>query len=148
MDSLTALWGGEEASERRKPSRAKWAAKAIWVAMIAAIVILMVQVQHIAKTLVAIRDQVDDLNLRQVATDAQARLLTMGVNSIGLRVAKLDNQMYTPLEVSGFRNKDRFAPSNYATELSLFKSMSPAEQQEYLTMTKEAKQAKYGAVLK
>jgi len=39
------------------------------------------------------------------------------------------------------------SPFSYDKELNLFKSMSPNDQAEYLELSKEMKQAKYGAQL-
>lgn len=147
MDTLNALWGGAESPSRRSINIARVARAAIPIAMIAAIVVLIFQVHFLSNEVAVARERnIAAFNQVTTASDRIQKVI-LGVDRIGMRVAALDMKVYTPIEISGFHNKDRFASAGYMTELSLFKAMPPAEQHEYLTMTKEAKQAKYGARL-
>lgn len=77
-------------------------------------------------------------------------LTNAAVNQLGTRIATLDKQSYNsliPISLSSletFRGKDHLVSGGYLNELELFKSLSPMDQHNYINMSREQKQSKYG----
>jgi hypothetical protein len=132
--------------------------KKLWVAIYVVMAILIItSIVFAVLNMVEQRKQIAQANIDMQSYITQLGIMASRTNQIstsldqlGLRVSDLDHKAYTlvtpSLTKSGFQGKDRFISINYLAELELFKSLSPADQSDYLNMSKDAKRTKYPAL--
>lgn len=129
--------------------------KKLWMAIYVVMIVLIItsivfavlnmieQRKQIAKANIDMQSYVTQLGVMASRTNQ----ISTSLDQLGLRVSDLDHKSYTlvtpSLTKSGFQGKERFISINYLAELELFKSLSPADQSDYLIMSKDAKRTKY-----
>lgn len=127
---------------------------AVYVVMIMLIITSMVftilnlveQRKQMNKANANLQEHVSQLSI----INSRTNQIATSLDQLGLRVSDLDHKAYTlvtpSLTKDGFQGKDRFISINYLAELELFKSLSPADQSTYLSMSKADKRNKYPAL--
>lgn len=88
-----------------------------------------------------IRNEFVDMNSR---TNDRLADIILQLANISDRVSALEHPGSAPIPATFIGTKDKFTSSPYLLELQLFKSLSPAEQGEYLSLSQSGKSVKYG----
>ncbi len=113
-----------------------------WSIIIAVAIIVIVSLYYLIQSSLDVKNNKNASHNDFIAMNDKLSSISTQVSSISDRVSALEHPK--PEASTFIGGRETFAPIPYMQELNLFKSMSPSEQGEYLSLSKSGKVAKYG----